>query len=123
MTQFAGWNQRIGERYDLDGGIPAMLTSARGKPVLSRIVNLSVSGAGVVVPDESAAEVDDQFELTVGDSSTPVLVREIRELGASSTYYGVEFLNPAPSELMDVLNEVIDAQDPGELEARWNRSA
>ncbi len=124
MSGFAGWHQRIGQRYDLEGGIPAMWTGAKGRPTLARIVNLSVSGAGVVVPEEAAGTVGDEFELTVGDSSTPVKLRETRDLGpGGNLYLGVEFLTPAPDDLMSVLNEVIDAQSPEELEARWNRSA
>jgi hypothetical protein len=86
-------------------------------------VNLSVSGAGVVVPEEAGGDVGDEFELTVGDSSTPVKIREIRDLGpGGNVYHGVEFLNPAPQDLLDVLNDVINSQNPGELEDRWNRS-
>jgi hypothetical protein len=122
MTDFAGFHQRIGHRYEVEGGIPAMCSGLGGRAVLSRIVNLSVSGAGVVVPDDSAGTVGDEFELTVGDSSTPVKLREIRDFVGGTLYYGLEFLTAAPEELMDVINGVIDAKDP-ELEDRWNRSS
>jgi len=53
-----------------------------------------------------------------------VKIRESRDLGpGGNVYHGVEFLTPAPDDLLDVLNDVIDSQNPGELEDRWNRSA
>jgi hypothetical protein len=124
MTEYAGWHQRIGQRYELEGGIPVMWGASRkGSPTLSRLVNLSVSGAGIVVPDDSPTTIGDELELTVGETSISVKVREIRDLeSAGTTYYGVQFITPIPAELIQVLNEVIDAEDANQLEEVWNRA-
>jgi hypothetical protein len=124
MSEFAGWHQRIGQRYDVDGGIPVMWGgSGKGRATLARVVNVSVTGAGVVASDESRAEVGDEWLLTMGETSAMVKVREIRDLGSKGTlYYGVEFLSDTPDELIQVLNEVIESQSEEQLETVWNRS-
>jgi hypothetical protein len=120
MTTFPGGHQRIGHRYDIGG------LDVRWEPTDStrgRLVNLSVSGAGIIAPTDPRAAIGDERTIQIDGQPVEVIVRDIRpDERAGHQYYGVQFVDLPPG-LLAVLNELIDGSTSGvDLHDVWNRA-
>lgn len=120
MTQLPGGHQRIGHRYDL-AGLDVRWGPGNGKA--GQIVDLSVSGAGIVAPTDRRAAVGEVITIAIEGQPTEAIVRDIRPAERDGyQHYGVEFLD-TPAELLAVLNRVVGrTSHQPDLEDVWNRA-
>ena len=99
---FNQWDQRIGKRQQVRS-VPIAWTKDPERPSGfaaeshpdGRIVEVSVSGAGIVATADDTIEVGDKMHLQCLGAIGPVLVRRIeRNMYPGQHYYGIEYAEP-----------------------------
>ena len=99
---FNQWDQRIGKRQQVRS-VPIAWTKDPERPSGfaaeshpdGRIVEVSVSGAGIVATADDTIEIGDKMHLQCLGAIGPVLVRRIeRNMYPGQHYYGIEYAEP-----------------------------
>ena len=112
---FQQWDQRIGKRQNVRS-VPIAWTKDPEKPASfaaesnpdGRIVEVSVSGAGVVARADDTIEIGDTMHMMCLGAVGPVLVRRIeRNMYPGEHYYGVEYAEPNSAMTRGIYNGLL----------------
>lgn len=118
---------RLSERYRASAEIVIHIPSRRKvmkgspKPVQADVLDLSVAGALLVVPEDTVADIGIRMKFELNGCAGVAELRNFRPASADSTYYGISFFSMT-DELRDEIFRLVANVRSGVDPDLWERA-